>query len=414
MNQAKEVIFSNRVTDVWDYPKLSIYNNEKERDPNYFAFLSTDNKSFTRDMRLYVHIPFCQSFCSFCQFYKEPCNNEEMMRQYVDAVVKELQFYAGTRYMSDATVSSIYFGGGDPSCLKYEYFEQIMAAIKRDFRVTSDVSITVEGNVKFLLDRHRLAMYMEHKVSRISFGVQTFNESIRKKLLLKPSLTDIHHLIGLFKDFHFSNYTFDLMYNLPDQTIDDLASDIEQAIQLDPHFIDFFNLNIYPNTRFYETVYQKDVFKLKPSKANEYRMVKHIHEDMTRRGYDRVCSVTYSRREREPHFGLKQFLQGSDMLGIGASARSFLYNKSYRNVCSVQQYIGLVEENRLPVETGLSLGEEEISTRRIVLFPTLLRMKQEDLPDRTDFLDKINILIRSGYLEEDEDYIRLTVEGATG
>ncbi|MNI32285.1 Oxygen-independent coproporphyrinogen-III oxidase 1 [compost metagenome] len=248
-------------------------------------------------------------------------------------------------------------------------------------------------------------------MSRISFGVQTFDENIRKKLLLKPSLKDIHQLVEWFDELHFPNYTFDLMYNLPDQTMDSLAADLEQAVSLNPHYLDFFNLNIYPNTRFYKTVYEKKVFQLKPSKTNEYNMVKYIRDYMNSAGYNHACSVTYSKTEQEAHFGLKQFLQGSDMLGIGASARSFLYNKPYRNVCSVEEYIAVLGENRLPVETGLSLQEEEIATRRFVLFPTLLKIRQEDIPDRRAFHDKIEILTASGYLETAGEYVQLTDEG---
>lgn len=410
MGEEDKITFSNRITDVWDYPKLSTYNNQAG-DPSYFHFLSGRNQSFTRDMRLYVHIPFCKSFCSFCQFYKEPCSNEGLMKQYVEAVIRELAMYAGTRYMAEARITSIYFGGGDPSCLKLEHFQQLISAIHSLLPVDEKVSITVEGNVMFLLNPERIALYQENRVSRISFGVQTFNEGLRKKLLLKPTLDDIHRLVQLFHDMKFPDYTFDLMYNLPDQSMDDLAADLEMALALNPHFIDFFNLNIYPNTRFYDSIYKQEKFEIKPSKAAEYRMVKHIGEHMREAGYNHVCSVTYSKREEEAHLGLRQFLLGSDMLGIGASARSFLHNKPFRNVCSVEEYLKKTGEGQFPVETGLLLEEEELETRRMVLFPTLLKVKVQDIPDREDMIRKIGALIHSGYLEASAGYVRLTEEG---
>lgn len=411
MSKENVVRFSNRVTDVWDYPKLSRYNNEILEVENYLDILSEKNKSYTKDMRLYIHIPFCKSFCSFCQFYKEPCNNQSSMHEYVDAVIKEIQLYSATKYLSNANITSIYFGGGDPSCINNILFKKILAAVRKFFMVDKNASITVEGNILSLLSNDKIAMYKEEGISRISFGIQTFDENIRKKLLIKPSLDDIYHLIQLFKDVNFTNYTFDLMYNLPDQTMESLHVDLDKATALGAQYIDFFNLNVYPNTHFYQSIYEYNKFKIKPNKKNEYEMVKYIRNYMEKADYKQVCSITYSPREVTAHFGLEQFLKGSDMLGIGASARSFLYNKIYRNVCNVNQYIIQLNEGKFPLETGLSLGEDELQTRRIVLFPTLLKIKHEDIPENEMIHKKINLLTEAGYLKSSEQYLELTNEG---
>ena len=207
----KLVKYKNRITDVWDYPKLSIYNNQIEKDEHYFDFLDEPNSN--GDFRLYIHIPFCNSFCSYCQFYKEPYKKyENALEAYFNNVIKELKTYAKKKFFADSTITSIFFGGGDPSIIKYEYFELLMKTIYDNFNVCEKPSISIEGNIKNLLDEKRLEMYKKHNISRISFGVQTFNEDIRKKLLIKPTIDEIYTIAERLKAYQFESFAFDLMH----------------------------------------------------------------------------------------------------------------------------------------------------------------------------------------------------------
>lgn len=407
----KEYNFGKRITDTWDYPKLSIYANDLNKKGNFFDFYN--EKSSNNDgVRLYIHVPFCSSFCSFCQFYKEPYNKSDLyMDEYFMNVEKELRLYANTEFVKTQKITSVFFGGGDPSIIKYKYFKKMMDAIYRYFNVDGSVAISIEGNVRSLLDDTRLRLYKEYGVTRVSFGIQTFNESIRKKLLIKPTLQEIDKLIELINKVGVKNFAFDLMYNLPEQTSIDISRDIECGMLYNPSYIDFYSLNIYPNTKFYDDIYNKKLYRLQPDKRRELEQNKRIHREMCRAGYKQVLSCTYSKEFDLPHDGLYHYLVGGNMLGIGPSARSYLEGNSYRNVCSVDGYMKLLNQDKRPVETGIKLGEEEIRRRRVILAVTLLKIDKELTEELPDIQRKIKKLQDVGYMGETDIEYFVTEEG---
>lgn len=403
--------FGNRITDVWDYPKLSIYNNQINTEKDYFNFLNSASKS-DMGVRIYIHIPFCKSFCSFCQFYKEPYKeNEDFLDDYFNNVINELQIYANTPYMKSQIVTSVFFGGGDPSIIKYKYFRMIMDAIYQKFRVCEKPSISVEGNVKNLLNEDRLKMYKEYGVSRISFGVQTFNEEIRKRLLIKPTLEEIDNVVELIRKVGIESYAFDLMYNLPDQTTDDIRYDIEKADRYKSDYIDFYSLNLYPNTIFFDDIYKREKFNIKPSKNIELEHNKLIKSIMTDMGYNQVISCTYSRNYTKPHHGLYHYLIGGNMLGLGPSARSYLDGKAFRNVCSIKSYNDMLENNQKPIETGTVIDEQEQKRRLAILSVTLFEIDKKIVEQVPDVKEKLNQMIKLGYIKTGKEKYYVTAKG---
>lgn len=402
--------FTNRITDVWDYPKLSIYNNQAENQTEFFGFL--EEPSANNDIRLYIHIPYCNSFCSFCQFYKEAYPKDvSQVEGYFQYVEQELKKYSLTTYFKTAIVTSIFFGGGDPSIIPYHVFESLMNCIKQSFNLADSVSFSIEGNVRNLLDEERLALYKKHKVTRVSFGVQTFDEELRKKLLLKPTLSQIYSLADMLQNYAFESFAFDLMYDLPDQTEEILENDVKIAASLNSEYIDFYSLNLYPNTKFFDDIYVKDKFSIKPSKQIEHKHNVLIHKKMQELGYKQVISCTYSKVHDLPHPGLYHFLKNGNMLGIGPSARSYLDGHAFRNVCSIEKYEEFLKSGVYPIETGNVISQKEIDRRQIIFDVNLLKVPKSRAKQFEDITDKINQLISLGYMEENQDYYNLTEEG---
>lgn len=403
--------FEKRITDVWDYPKLSIYNNQIKSKEGYFDFLDKVEEN-NKGIRLYIHIPFCTSFCSFCQFYKEPFNkNEAYMDDYFSSVVKELKYYSEKAYIKSQKVTSIFWGGGDPSIIDYKHFKLLMKAIYENYNVTDDVSFSIEGNVRSLLDENRLKMYKEYGVNRISFGIQTFDEDIRKKLLLKPSLAEIDKVVEMISKINIDSFAFDLMYNLPNQTEEIIVKDIERATKYNSNYIDFYSLNLYPNTNFYKDIYERQVYEIKPDKYRELIQNKIIHKEMLKKGYSQVLSCTYSKEHDLPHSGLHHYLTGGNMLGIGPSARSFLNGRAFRNVCSVEKYSEMINSNIKPIETGVFISNEELQRRLAILSVTLLKIDKKLINNIEDLKTKVDGLQKSGYMVDKGNYFEITEEG---
>jgi coproporphyrinogen III oxidase-like Fe-S oxidoreductase len=403
-----EIKFINKITDIWDYPKISTFNNKV--NDNYFDFLNETTKS--KEMRLYIHTPFCKSFCYFCQFFKEACPTDpEKIEIYTKMVLKELSFYAEKEYFKNVKISSIYFGGGDPAVLPVKYIEDIVEFVHKKFNVAEDVETTVEGNILNLLDENRIDIYNKINVSRVSFGVQTFKESLRKKLLLKPSLNDIDNLIELLNRKKIKAYTIDMMFNLPDQSYDDLYFDLNKVISYNSDYVDTYGLNLYPNTKFFDAIYKNKKFDIVPSKERELEMNTIINNFFKEREYNQVLSVTYSKYRTEPNKALNHYLHGGEMLGIGPSARSYIFDKNYRNVCSVDQYINKIQNGLPAIEAGNALSDRDIKIRKLVFFPTTLKAKAEDIVFYNDSKEKLDSLVESGFLEYCGEYVNVTTKG---
>lgn len=402
--------FEKRITDRWEYPKLNLYTNQMSS--NFFEYLN-EKKSGNNELRIYIHVPFCNSFCAFCQFYKEPYkNNEIKAEKYYKAVIKELKLYAETPFIKTHKVTSIFFGGGDPSIIDYKYIADIIDTINQYYDVVKQPSITVEGNIKNLLNEDRLNVFKEYGVSRVSFGVQTFNESIRKKLLIKPTLKDIDDVVQLIHKVGIQDFALDLMYNLPDQTSDDVCDDIRKAVSYQPGYIDYYSLNLYPNTIFYNDIFEKNRYEIKPDKERELAQNKLVREKMLKSGYNQILSSTFSNKYDKTHEGLYHYLTGGNMLGIGPSARSYLDGRAHRDICSVEEYVNMLEAGEKPIDTCSYIDEEEQRRRLVILKITLLKVEKSLVNVLPDVQEKINQLKDIGYIEEnDVDYV-VTEAGA--
>lgn len=401
--------FKKRITDIWDYPKLSIYNNQVDKEGKYFDYLN--EKSKKEDFRLYIHIPYCNSFCAYCQFYKEAYAGNKYINQYFDNLIEELKLYSKQTFFKTNRVASIFFGGGDPSIIQYNHFERIMECIYENYNIVSNLSISVEGNVLNLLDEKRLSIYKKYNVSRLSFGVQTFNERLRHRLSIKPSISDIYNLVEKIKKYKFASFAFDMMYDLPDQTDEDINSDVQHALELKADYIDFYSLNLYPNTNFYKDIFERGKYEIIPTKERELSQNRRIHKLMKKAKHQQVISCTYSNKFDIPHPGLYHYLKGGNMLGVGPSARSFLDGYAYRNVCSIEQYINLLEQKKMPIETGMVISNEEIERRKIILGVNLLKIDRRCVEQFKDLEDKFNMLVNLSYVKKEKDMYVLTEEG---
>ena len=142
-----------------------------------------------------------------------------------------------------------------------------------------------------------------------------------------------------------------MMYNLPEQTMDILKSDLSEATGLEPKYIDIHGMDIYPNTEFFQRIYNGE-FVIGPSKERERLMYQGVMDFFEDTKYNQVSSNLYSLNDR-PFIGYERFLRGYPMLGIGPSARSYINCRSFKNVNQIDRYIDMLQNNRLPIEYGM-------------------------------------------------------------
>lgn len=197
---------------------------------------------------IYIHIPFCQSRCIYCDFYST--THHEAKEAYIKALVKELTLRAG--YLQDefsepAEIKTIYLGGGTPSTLDASQLERIFSALYHTYRISSEAEITLEANPDDLTTE-KIKKLQSFPINRISIGIQTFNNRELHFLRRRHTAEQAIKAVKDCQDAGFSNISIDLIYGLPEQTISQWQSNITQALQLDVPHISAYALIYEENT----------------------------------------------------------------------------------------------------------------------------------------------------------------------
>ena len=183
---------------------------------------------------LYIHIPFCIKKCNYCDFCSFPTGNKT---DYLNALIREIEHYGGR----DIAVDTVFFGGGTPSLLSGEELSRILSAVRGSFFLASEAEITLEVNPA-TLSREKLSSYLSSGVNRISIGLQSIHENELKKLGRIHSYRDFLDTYNMARSLGVKNISFDLMYGIPDQTIESFRETLEKAIELSPSHLSLYGL----------------------------------------------------------------------------------------------------------------------------------------------------------------------------
>jgi len=407
-----------RVNLTWFYPKICLYQDRLEDQSQYFDFLDSEPGK-KAPVLLYVHIPYCESFCAYCACFKEPLSkySHEERKLFVASLRKEMAMYARTPFFQESKINYVQFGGGTPSCLESDLLESIINGIKECFDLSECRGISLEGNVMSLKDPAKVRLLKDLGVERISFGVQTFNEGIRKEMNIKASLGDIYETVAAITKEGIPSYALDLIYNLPDQNKEILESDLDRACrELNPMFIQAYQFNLFHNTALKEKV-DRGYFKDPPTMQKEMEMFGLVMDRLAKNGYkNQVLINLFSDRTDSPWTGIELSMgnnreHGSYMLGLGPGSMSYIAGHGYRTFCSIKEYVDSIGRGLFAVEAGHVCTDEELKHRVMVFFPNFTRMSKKDVPDVPQIRKKTEDLLEAGYIREDGDELRLTEKG---
>ncbi|MBR6403072.1 MAG: radical SAM protein [Eubacterium sp.] len=364
-------------------------------------------------VNIYIHIPYCNSFCFFCPYYKVRYSSlsDDDIKPLIEAIKTELKMYSETEFFKKNKVTSLYFGGGDGAIIDVKYLQELLDTVVKNFTITEDFVVSLEGHVWSLSNEEKLDWFKSIDGKHLSFGVQTFNENIRKKVFLKPSEEEIYNLSDLLHNKGLDCFSFDMIYNFPDQTLEDIDVDIEKSIKMDAEYIDIHNLNVYPNTKFEQVINEGKYFSTKPTNEMEVLMYEKYIEGYEKKGYKHLGSIYFSKKREKPFKTFINQSRSNPVLGIGPSARTYIERRSYRDCCSVKEYIKRISEYKFPIEAGNIATQEEDMERVMVFFPQLGYIEKEYIPQDKKILDKIEILHKNGYVEWENDVLKLTHRG---
>ncbi|MDD2180815.1 MAG: radical SAM family heme chaperone HemW [Bacilli bacterium] len=273
---------------------------------------------------VYIHIPFCTTICSYCDFCKI-FYNKKYVNDYLNSLNKEINAY----YKHDI-IKTIYIGGGTPSSLSIDELRKLLNIIKI-FKLAKDFEFTVELNIEHIT-KELLELLYKNKVNRISIGVQTFNQEHLKFLNRNHNKEEVIKKINLAKKVGFNNINIDLIYAIPNQTKEELVDDINSFFKLDVNHISTYSLIIEPRTK----LYIKKVNNI--DETLDYEMYELINERLTKKGYNHYELSNYSKPDFESKHNL-QYWNNLEYYGFGAGASGYINDLRYTNTSSITKYI---------------------------------------------------------------------------
>lgn len=306
----------------------------------------------TQSTSAYVHIPFCEHICYYCDFNKVFLEGQPV-DEYIEALLQEAKL-ALLEHPVDK-METLYVGGGTPTSLNAAQLERLLSGL-REILPYQNGEFTVEANPGDLT-ADKLAVMKNFGVNRLSMGVQTFDDRLLKKIGRKHTAQDVYDTIRLLEEKDFQNVTIDLIYALPGQTLESFRDTVTRALALDlPHYA-LYSLILENQTMFMNWV-RRGKMQL-PEQELEAQMYAETIDAMEKAGRKQYEISNFAKPGFESQHNLV-YWNNQNYFGLGAGASGYLDNRRYKNRGPIQHYLKALKEERLPLleEEFLSQAEQ--------------------------------------------------------
>jgi oxygen-independent coproporphyrinogen-3 oxidase len=366
---------------------------------------------------LYLHIPFCEHKCIYCDFYSiapdgSRTDYESLTDRFVEALKREIVLRAAEEQFH-TSYETIFFGGGTPSLLSPTTIGEILNLLHTKFSVQPNAEITLETNPG-TVDRHKLLNFRSAGVNRLSFGVQSFHDDDLKFLTRIHSAEQAKECVRAAFEARFENVSLDLIFSLPGQTTDRWKSNLEQAIALQPTHVSSYSLIVEPNTPLKRMVESKQVQML--SLEEDAALYEMTMEFFQAHGYEQYEVSNFAKPGfRSQHNS--NYWNHSNYLSFGPSAHSFWNNRRWWNVANLVNYCARIEAGAVAEAGAESLTDDQLRQEKIFLglrsdgirlAPFRQRFQYDLVAAHRPTIDQ---LVRDGLARLDDERLQLTAKG---
>jgi oxygen-independent coproporphyrinogen-3 oxidase len=328
---------------------------------------------------IYVHIPFCQHKCGYCDFYSETDLNH--IETFLTALLLEIKYF-GSQIPKSTIFDSLYIGGGTPSLLQAQQLNTILSQLHRVFNFAYDSEVTLEINPG-TTDYTKLIQYKHSGCTRLSIGVQSFRDAELHMLERIHTAEEARMCILDAREAGFDSINIDLIYGLPGQHLEHWLETLEEAITFGPEHLSVYNLIYEPHTPFYKKMKQGDYKQ--HDQETEALFFTETNRFLTQAGFIHYEVSNYARTNLNISRHNFKYWHHIPYLSFGPSAHSFWNNKRWSNVRSVTSYIDLLSSGRSPVDFEEYLATPELKDEYI-----MLRLRTCDGIDLLDYEQRYN------------------------
>ncbi|MFJ7637267.1 radical SAM family heme chaperone HemW [Peribacillus sp. NPDC097264] len=360
----------------------------------------------------YLHIPFCEHICHYCDFNKVFLQGQPV-DEYLRMMKREMEMQLAKYPTTE--LDTVFVGGGTPTSLDEKQLSFLCEAINETLPFDAkQAEYTFEANPGDL-SREKLEILFQAGVNRLSFGVQSFNDELLKRIGRTHRASEVYETIQLAQDVGFTNITIDLIYGLPGQTMEDFEDTLAKALALQlPHYSSY-SLIVEPKTVFYNQM-RKGTLNLPPQEL-EASMYERLMEEMERHGMHQYEISNFARPGFESKHNLT-YWDNKEYYGIGAGAHGYTGGKRVANHGPVKKYITPLLKGELPVldehpvplyekmEEEMFLGLRKTKGVSLETFKSKFSVEMKEI-----FGESLEEQMKKGLLTIEDGFVSLTERG---
>lgn len=370
-------------------------------DGNLTNLFDLVNKPFS----LYVHVPYCSKRCGYCDFNTytpSELDREDQIESWLNSAVKEIDL-ARRVLKEELTIDTIFFGGGTPSLLDSNTVDNFIQSVKSNFKLKPGLEITIEANPDSITEE-KSQRWLNSGINRVSIGMQSSTKEVLKKLDRTHNPDNVSHSVDILKKSGFDNFSLDLIYGTPGESLNDWENSLKDAIALNPPHISAYSLVIEPGTKMGAQLNRGEISQVNDDEAaDKYQLA---DEMLNKNNYSWYEISNWAKKDKECKHNLNYWL-GNNWWGIGPGAHSHVNGVRWWNHKLPKVWRELLEKQNSPALAREVLSEDQIKSEQLMLLSRLRTgLGNQELDE-----NRIENLISNQLATLDANKIVLTLKG---
>lgn len=334
-------------------------------DGNLTNLFDLVNKPFS----LYVHVPYCSKRCGYCDFNTytpSELDREDQIESWLNSAVKEIEL-ARRVLKEELTIDTIFFGGGTPSLLDSNTVDNFIQSVKSNFKLKPGLEITIEANPDSITEE-KSQRWLNSGINRVSIGMQSSTKEVLKKLDRTHNPDNVSHSVDILKKSGFDNFSLDLIYGTPGESLNDWENSLKDAIALNPPHISAYSLVIEPGTKMGAQLNRGEISQVNDDEAaDKYQLA---DEMLNKNNYSWYEISNWAKKDKECKHNLNYWL-GNNWWGIGPGAHSHVNGVRWWNHKLPKVWRELLEKQNSPALAREVLSEDQMRSEQIMLLSRL-------------------------------------------
>ena len=382
-----------------------------------------DESNQSEGISLYIHLPFCESLCTFCGCHKKVTKRHEMEQPYIQAVLKEWDLYCQL-LEEKPIIKEIHLGGGTPTFFSVEHLQQLVQDILLKADIADDYEFSFEGHPNNTTREHLQALY-DLGFRRVSYGVQDYNQAVQKAIHRIQPFEHVQQVTQWAREIGYTSISHDLVFGLPFQTLADVLNTIDLTKSLMPDRLAFYSYAHVPWIKgngqrgFKDHDVPKDDVKRTLYEEGKKQLLAHGYHEI---GMDHFAlskdGMYQSFQAGTLHRNFMGYTSSKTqvMIGLGVSSISDSWYSFAQNEKNLDAYYACLENNQIPVVKGHVLSTEDLKIRKHILnlmctFQTSWSDQAMDFVEREQVIQQLAEMQQDGLVQIQKDHIVITQQG---